>query len=447
MWNTLIIMQKRLTLTIPFFIILGLATGRIIDPSPLKGLIVPLSFLMVYPMMINLDFRKFMERGDFKLQAATQIINFGIIPFVALFLGKTFFPENHMASFGLLLASLLPTSGMTISWTGFARGNVNSAVKMTIIGLVAGSLLTPLFGKWLMGTLVDIPVAAVFRQIVLIVFLPMLLGYLTRKVLVRYYGMAVYQKDLKEKFPALSTAGVLGIVYVAMALKASSIMRDPGNLLYIFIPLTILYLINFTVSTIAGKLFFRRGDAIALVYGTAMRNLSIALAIAMIAFGSEGSDIALIIAISYIVQVQSGAWFVRFTDRIFGKAEESKAGDIMNEGIFSLGQEATLVDAVKLLDEEHIHSVAVMDCSDKPVGMIYSESIIALIAEGVEPGSRLKDIPLSPVISIKKSSPIREAVIKMKREHQYKVLVLDEKNRYSGVLTESDILRDIIKSA
>jgi len=71
---------------------------------------------------------------------------------------------------------------------------------------------------------------------------------------------------------------------------------------------------------VIGKLFFARGDAIALVYGTVMRNLSIALAIAINAFGEKGADAALIIAVSYIIQVQSAAWYVKFSDRIFGPA-------------------------------------------------------------------------------------------------------------------------------
>ncbi|MEM7669309.1 MAG: hypothetical protein AAF317_09185 [Pseudomonadota bacterium] len=75
------------------------------------------------------------------------------------------------------------------------------------------------------------------------------------------------------------------------------------------------------LSTLVGKFFFARGDAIALVYGTVMRNLSIALAIAMTAFGNEqGSEIALIIAMAYIIQVQAAAWYVRCTDRIFSPA-------------------------------------------------------------------------------------------------------------------------------
>jgi predicted Na+-dependent transporter len=83
----------------------------------------------------------------------------------------------------------------------------------------------------------------------------------------------------------------------------------------------LLYSINFLLSTLVGRLLFPRQDAIALVYGPVMRNLSIALAIAMSAFGEKGSDIALIIALSYIIQVQAAAWYVRLTDKIFGKAE------------------------------------------------------------------------------------------------------------------------------
>lgn len=79
-----------------------------------------------------------------------------------------------------------------------------------------------------------------------------------------------------------------------------------------------LYFINYVLSTLAGKAILPRGDAIALVYGTVMRNLSIALAVAINAFGTPGSDAALVICIAYIIQVQSAAWYVKFTDKIFG---------------------------------------------------------------------------------------------------------------------------------
>jgi ACR3 family arsenite transporter len=49
-----------------------------------------------------------------------------------------------------------------------------------------------------------------------------------------------------------------------------------------------------------------------------MRNLSIALAIAMGVFGAKGAEVALLISLAYIVQVQAAAWYVKFTDRLFG---------------------------------------------------------------------------------------------------------------------------------
>jgi predicted Na+-dependent transporter len=91
---------------------------------------------------------------------------------------------------------------------------------------------------------------------------------------------------------------------------------------YIFIPLLMVYFLNFSLSTIVGRIFFTRDDAIALVYGTVMRNLSIALAIAINAFGSAGSETALVIAVSYIIQVQAAAWYVKLTDSIFGPVQQ-----------------------------------------------------------------------------------------------------------------------------
>jgi hypothetical protein len=37
-------------------------------------------------------------------------------------------------------------------------------------------------------------------------------------------------------------------------------------------------------------------------------------------FGAHGTDAALVICFAYIVQVQSAAWYVRLTDRVFGES-------------------------------------------------------------------------------------------------------------------------------
>ena len=82
-----------------------------------------------------------------------------------------------------------------------------------------------------------------------------------------------------------------------MALKARGITAHPEALLWVFAPLLLLYGGNFILSTVTGRLLLPRADAIALVYGTVMRNLSIALAVAINAFGTAGSEAALVISL------------------------------------------------------------------------------------------------------------------------------------------------------
>ncbi len=322
MWKILTRINKNLVYAIPLLMIFGLVFGNSVEQSfvaKMKALILPFTFLMVYPMMVTLNVKHLKQGLQPKIQGFALFINFAIIPFVAFFLGRFFFADQPYMALGLLLASLLPTSGMTISWTGFAKGNMGAAINMTVIGLTLGSLVTPFYVSWLMGATVEVNFFKVVQQIVLIVFLPMVLGFITRQSLLKKYPHAEFKKKIAPRFPAMSTIGVLGIVFVAMSLKAKTIMADPGQLIMIFIPLLILYLFNFTFSTLVGKSFFGRGDGIALVYGTVMRNLSIALAIAINAFGSQGADAALVIALAYIIQVQAAAWYVKLTNTLFGQ--------------------------------------------------------------------------------------------------------------------------------
>ena len=331
MWKFIEYLKKNLTISIPMFMVAGLVFGSLFDTVSLKSLITPFTILMVYPMMVNLNVKELMSKGNPRLQLTAQAINFLVMPFIGLLIGNIFFKGNNFVILGLLLTALLPTSGMTISWTGFSKGNISAAIKMTIIGLTLGSILTPFYLKYLMGTVVEIPLGKIFTQIAVVVFLPMAAGIVTKKVLIGKFGEKKFKADFKPKFPVISTLGVLAIVFIAMALKAKTIMSDPSILIKLLLPLVLLYVINFTLSTVIAKVFFNREDALALVYGTVMRNLSIALAIAMTAFGDKGSEIALIIAVAYIVQVQAGAWYVKFTDRIFGKAEEAVAEEVMTQ--------------------------------------------------------------------------------------------------------------------
>jgi len=126
----------------------------------------------------------------------------------------------------------------------------------------------------------------------------------------------------KPKFPPFSALGVAMIAFTAMALKAKNILANPGDMVTILIPLVVFYLFSYVLLSIIGKLFFRREDAIAMVFGIVMRDLSIALAIAMTAFKAQGMTIALLISLAYVIQIQSAAWYIKLVPWIFGPVEK-----------------------------------------------------------------------------------------------------------------------------
>jgi ACR3 family arsenite efflux pump ArsB len=305
-----------------------LGGGFLFDAKPLKQLIIPITFLMVYPMMVTLNINSIFKGRDLKLQLTTQFINFIVVPIIVFSIGKLFLTggaeKYGLWAVGLFLIGVLPASGMTISWTGFAKGNKEAATKMLVFGLIIGAVAAPVYTKIFMGATVDVEMLHMFKQICIFVFVPLIAGVITQKYLVSKHGKKIWMDVYKPKFPPISALGVTLIAFVAMSLKANNILANPGDIITILVPLVVFYLSSYVLLTLVGKMFFRREDAIAMVFGVVMRDLSIALAIAMTAFKEQGMTIALLISMAYVIQIQSAAWYVKLVPFLFGSAKKNE---------------------------------------------------------------------------------------------------------------------------
>ncbi len=310
-------LQKKMTAYLPITMIMAVLYGYNFNPAPLRIIMPLIIFFMVYPMMVSLKYDELLVRGNKRLHLVTQLINFIIFPLLGYGLGSLFFKDNNYIMIGLLLMSLLPTSGMTISWTGFAKGNIPAAIKMMVIGLILGSVLTPFYLNFLMGETAGIPFMDIIGEIIKVVFVPMILGYISQKVLLKNFGEERFEREFKKKIPLLATASLYGIVFISTAMRAKVIVANPTMLVRIFLVLIIFYTSSFLITTFIGKSFFKKEDALALVYGSVMRNLSIALAIALSIFSDAGSEVALIVGVAFIVQIQGAALYLKLVDRIY----------------------------------------------------------------------------------------------------------------------------------
>ncbi|SEG03046.1 Arsenite efflux pump ArsB, ACR3 family [Caloramator fervidus] len=301
--------SKNLVKVIPLALLLGFLIGLKFDLNFMKNYILIFTIFMIYPTMIGFNYKSAFDLSHLKLVLLSLIINFLIIPVVAYIIGITLFKNNMDMFAGLAIASLLPTSGMTISWTMINKGNVSAAVKITALSLFVGSLVAPWYLFVMVGQYIPIDIVKTFITIIQVVIIPLILGDLTYRIITKKYSKEEYDKKIKPILPAISIWFLLGIVFISIGMKAKVIISKPNLILWALLVLIVFYLINYTISVVLGKIFLNKEDAIALVYSTVMRNLSLALGIAASNFGAKA---ALIVTLAFVLQVQSASWFGKY---------------------------------------------------------------------------------------------------------------------------------------
>lgn len=292
----------------------GLLTGQFIGPgtqSRLQAAIVPILFVMIYPMMINIDLQEMLAVRDHAAPVvASLVVNFGVAPLVAVGLARLFFGGDPAYAIGLYLIALIPTSGMTAAWTGLAGGDLEAALVAIAVNLVVAVFVLPAYLSVLVGADVGFDPSALYRQLAIIVAIPMVAGNGTRRLLVRQYGPEQF-KRFKPTFGGISSFGVMLIVFVAMAIRSEHILADPIASGATIVPLVLFYAAIVAVASGVGRLLLSNTQSVALVYATSMRNLSIALAIAA-APGFPPAESVLPIALAYLVQPPLGALYMSY---------------------------------------------------------------------------------------------------------------------------------------
>lgn len=307
-------------ISIPIILITAFFTGVFFDTSWMASTILFATMLMIYPTMIGIQWKALIQLTEKKLMVYAMLLNFIVIPGIAYLLGDIFLQEYPIMFAGLALAALLPTSGMTISWTSISKGNVPGAVKLTVLGLLLGAVLAPFYLLWMVGQLVDIQLMTVMRTILVVVFIPLLLGGITTKRLRRRFDFQQINKRIKPALQPLSIWAMLYIIFASVSMRAEIIMNNIGMIGRSFIVLIIFYVLLFTFVTWIAKRSFSREDGLSLVYGTTLRNLSIAMGVGATFFGMEAT---LLITIAFMVQQQGVVLYNRIiVPKVFKEKEK-----------------------------------------------------------------------------------------------------------------------------
>ena len=251
--------SKYLSLWVGLCIIVGIILGNIfpflfqsianIQFKNVNFFVAILIWLMIYPMMVQIDFSSIKNFGNKpKGLCITLIINWLIKPFTMAALGILFFkyiyagwiPEAEGKEYiaGLILLGIAPCTAMVFVWSQLTKGDPNyTLVQVSINDVIMVFAFAPLAAVLLSITNILVPWETLILSVVLYVIIPLVMGIITRKILIKKNKNSL--QKFSQKIESYSILGLLCTVILLFGFQAETIITKPIIILLIAIPLII----------------------------------------------------------------------------------------------------------------------------------------------------------------------------------------------------------------
>ena len=332
--------ERYLSVWVGLCIIAGVALGSFF-PNVFAGIaaleyahvnlvVAVLIWLMIYPMMIQIDFSSIKDVGKKpKGLLLTLVINWLIKPFTMALLGWLFFkgifadwvdPQTATEYIaGMILLGVAPCTAMVFVWSHLTKGDANyTLVQVSINDLIMVVAFAPITGLLLGVTDITVPWDTLLLSVVLYVVLPLVAGVITRQRIEKKGSQAV--SALIERFKPYSVLGLLVTIILLFGFQAETILAQPQDIVLIAIPLLIQTYGIFAIAYFAAKHLKLPHNvaAPACMIGTS-NFFELAVAVAISLFGlHSGAALATVVGVLVEVPVMlSLVWFANRTRHWF----------------------------------------------------------------------------------------------------------------------------------
>ena len=360
--------EKYLTVWVFLCIIAGIILGKIspgvakyldglaiyVGDAPVVSIpIAACLFLMMYPIMVKIDFSEVLTAGkNIKPVGLTLVINWLVKPFTMyaiayLFFGhifRGFIGENAVdyikmpfgldlqagASYGVgkvvlvngmkmlevplwrsylagcILLGIAPCTAMVLVWGYLARGNDGHTLVMVAINSLTMLFLYGPLGGFLLGVgRLPVPWQALLLSISIYVALPLVTGYFSRKWILAAKGETWFREKFLHLMTPLTISALLITLVLLFSFKGEVILSNPLTIVWIAIPLFIQTVVIFLLGYVLAKfLRFSYEDAAPSAMIGASNHFEVAIATATMLFGiSSGASLATVIGVLIEVPV------------------------------------------------------------------------------------------------------------------------------------------------
>ena len=214
-----------------------------------NGVVAVFIWVMVYPMMIQIDWSAVRDVGQKpRGLALTLVVNWLIKPFTMAALGVLFFkvvfaPWVDPASAnqyiaGMILLGVAPCTAMVFVWSQLVKGDANyTLVQVSVNDLIMVVAFAPIAAFLLGVTDLAVPWQTLLLSTVLYVVLPLAAGMATRQVLLRRSPQAV--GDFVGRLKPWSVVGLIATVVLLFGFQAGTIVAQPIVIAMIAVPLVL----------------------------------------------------------------------------------------------------------------------------------------------------------------------------------------------------------------
>jgi len=317
--------EKYLTIWVALCMIIGVGIGKFIPSIPsflgkfeYANVSIPIAiliWLMIYPMMMKVDFKSVKNVGKSpKGLLVTWVTNWLIKPFTMYGIAYLFFlvffkniiPSDLARDYlaGAVLLGAAPCTAMVFVWSHLTKGNpAYTVVQVATNDLILLIAFTPIVAFLLGVSDITVPYDTLFLSVLLFVVIPLTGGIATRVLITKKKGEEYFEKSFLPKFNNITIAGLLLTLVLIFSFQGDVIINNPLHIVLIAIPLTVQTFIIFFLAYFASKLLKLSHDVAApagMIGASNFFELAVAVAIAL--FGTT-SPVALATIVGVLVEV------------------------------------------------------------------------------------------------------------------------------------------------
>lgn len=329
--------QRYLSLWVLLCMVTGVLIGHFLPIIPntldkwqIYGISIPIAILiwvMIYPMMMKVDFQSIKQVGkNPKGLFITWITNWLIKPFTMygiayLFLFvifKTFISPELAREYlaGAVLLGAAPCTAMVFVWSTLTKGNpAYTVVQVATNDLIILAAFVPIV-KFLLGVSnVSVPYSTLFVSIFLFVAIPLAGGIVTRLIVTENKGKEYFEDSFIHRFDNATTVGLLLTLVIIFSSQAEVILSNPIHIVLIAVPLILQTFLIFFIAYGASRLLNLPHDIAApagMIGASNFFELAVAVAIAL--FGTT-SPAALATTVGVLTEVPVMLMLVRFANK------------------------------------------------------------------------------------------------------------------------------------